>query len=144
MGWLNFNSKDEDLNIWMFICWLCWWWQMKQMGPILSGSISNFEIEFHLEMYSNRVCSIHHYVIIIALPTPGYWFSQNILISNPANESFLVWVYIFQKAQAGGGWKVKDFRIVNHSVNNASILEICNFFLVFFIFSYFENILILG
>ena len=61
----NILLKNEDLKTWMFICVLCCWWQMKQMGPILSGSISNFEIEFHLEMYSNRVCGIHHYVIII-------------------------------------------------------------------------------
>ena len=70
----------------MFICVLCCWWQMKQMGPILSGSISNFEIEFHLEMYSNRVCGIHHYVIIIhttLLILTRYLNQISTLISKP-------------------------------------------------------------
>ena len=37
--------------------------QMKQMGPILSASISNFKIEFHLSVYSYQLRPIHHRVI---------------------------------------------------------------------------------
>ena len=85
-------------------------WQMKQMGPILSASISNFKIEFHLSVCIHINCDPY---IIVSSPLfqsrlwQHYWFGCLSVPREP--EEFLMLLSLMQvigPKEVACGWSI--------------------------------------